>query len=46
VFDAFPEELDVLRPLILDGMKAALPLPGGVPVEAELGTGENWLVAH
>ncbi len=46
VFDAFPEELDVLKPLILDSMKAALPLPGGVPVEAELGTGENWLVAH
>ncbi len=46
VFDAFPEELDVLQPLILDGMKEALPLPGGVPVEAELGTGDNWLAAH
>ena len=28
VFDAFPEELDILKPLILDSMKAALPLPG------------------
>jgi len=46
VFDALPEELDILRPLILNGMKAALPLPNGVPVEAELGVGENWLVAH
>jgi DNA polymerase-1 len=46
VFDALPEELSVLKPLILDGMKAALPLPNGVPVEAELGVGENWLVAH
>jgi len=46
VFDAVPEELDILRPLILNGMKAALPLPNGVPVEAELGVGENWLVAH
>jgi len=46
VFDAIPEELDVLRPLILEGMKNALPLPNGVPVDAELGVGENWLVAH
>jgi DNA polymerase-1 len=46
VFDAIPAELDVLKPLILEGMKNALPLPNGVPVEAELGVGENWLVAH
>ena len=46
VFDAVPAELDVLKPLILDSMRAALPLPNGVPVEAELGVGENWLVAH
>jgi DNA polymerase-1 len=46
VFDALPEELDILKPLILDGMKTALPLPNDVPVEAELGTGVNWLEAH
>ena len=46
VFDALPEELSILKPLILEGMKNALPLPNGVPVEAELGVGENWLVAH
>jgi DNA polymerase-1 len=46
VFDALPAELDILKPLILEGMKNALPLPNGVPVEAELGVGENWLVAH
>ncbi|MCW3087927.1 MAG: polymerase, partial [Sediminibacterium sp.] len=46
VFDAVPEELDILKPLILDGMRSALPLPNDVPVEAELGVGENWLVAH
>ena len=46
VFDALPAELDLLKPLILEGMKNALPLPNGVPVEAELGVGENWLVAH
>lgn len=46
VFDALPEELDILKPLILEGMKTALPLPNDVPVEAELGTGVNWLEAH
>ena len=46
VFDALPEELEVLKPLILEGMKTALPLPNNVPVEAELGMGKNWLDAH
>lgn len=46
VFDAIPGELEILKPLILDSMRAALPLPNNVPVEAELGVGENWLVAH
>ena len=46
VFDVLKEELAVIRPLILDNMKAALPLPNQVPVEAELGSGENWLEAH
>ena len=46
VFDALKEELDILKPLILEGMKSALLLPNDVPVEAEVGVGENWLVAH
>jgi DNA polymerase-1 len=46
VFDAVPEELEVLKPLILDNMKSALILPNNVPVDAELGIGENWLLAH
>lgn len=46
VFDAVPSELDILQPLILNNMKAALPLPHDVPVEAELGIGDNWLEAH
>ena len=33
-------------PRILDAMKTALPLPHGVPVEVEHGTGPNWLAAH
>lgn len=46
VFDALKDELDILKPLILENMKAALLLPHDVPVEAEVGFGENWLVAH
>ena len=46
VFDALREELDILKPLILENMKSALILPNDVPVEAELGVGENWLMAH
>jgi DNA polymerase-1 len=46
VFDAHRDELDLIRPLILESMKAAMPLPGQVPVEAEIGSGNNWLEAH
>jgi DNA polymerase-1 len=46
VFDAYREELDVLKSLILNCMKGALPLPNNVPVEAEVGFGSNWLEAH
>ncbi len=46
VFDALKEEVDVLKPLILENMRSALLLPNGVPVEAEVGSGDNWLEAH
>ena len=46
VFDALKDELEILKPLILENMKSALPLPNGVPVEAEVGYGDNWLMAH
>lgn len=46
VFDAVKEEVDIIRPVILDCMRSALELPHGVPVEAELGMGQNWLEAH
>jgi len=46
IFDAVPQEMDILQPLILENMKSALLLPNGVPVEAELGMGKNWLDAH
>ncbi|CAL1521129.1 DNA polymerase I [Chitinophaga sp. MM2321] len=44
VFDAHRSELEIIKPLIIDCMRNALPL--SVPVEAEMGTGNNWLEAH
>jgi DNA polymerase-1 len=46
VFDLAREEEDELVPRILEIMRKALPLPHGVPVEVEHGTGPNWLAAH
>ncbi len=46
VFDLAREEEDELVPQILEIMRNALPLPHGVPVEVEHGTGPNWLAAH
>lgn len=46
VFDAPKKELHELKPLILDTMIKAMPLPNDVPVIAELGVGDNWLEAH
>lgn len=46
VFDAVASEADALQTLIIDCMVNALPLPNGVPVEAEVGRGNNWLEAH
>ncbi|WP_438945827.1 DNA polymerase I [Sediminibacterium sp.] len=46
VFDAVTEEADELQKLIIDCMVSALPLPNEVPVEAEVGIGNNWLEAH
>lgn len=46
VFDAVKEEVETIKPIILDCMRSALPLPNEVPVEAEIGAGENWLEAH
>ena len=46
VFDAHKSEIEIIKPIIMDLMKNAMKLPNGVPVEAELGIGENWLEAH
>jgi len=46
VFDVLAEELELVKPVILDCMQHALALPNDVPTDAELGSGNNWLLAH
>jgi DNA polymerase I len=46
VFDAMKDEVEILKPIIIDCMQSALLLPNGVPANAEIGVGENWLEAH
>lgn len=46
VFDAHKDEVEKIKPVILQCMQTALPLPKEVPTDAEVGVGENWLAAH
>jgi DNA polymerase-1 len=46
IFDVPEGETDIARKLIRDAMCGAMQLPNGVPIEAETGTGKNWLEAH
>lgn len=44
VFDVYKPELELVKPIIEQHMRNALPL--NVPVEVGMGVGENWLAAH
>lgn len=46
VFDAYRDEVETIKPIIIDCMQTALMLPNNVPADAEVGVGENWLEAH
>ncbi len=46
VFDVTREEVEKVKPVILDCMQSAMTLPNGIPIIAEVGAGENWLEAH
>ncbi|HMO62292.1 MAG TPA: DNA polymerase I [Ferruginibacter sp.] len=46
VFDARKDEVEKIKPVILQCMQTAMALPNEVPTEAEVGIGENWLAAH
>ena len=44
IFDVFREELEIVRPIIEERMKYAIPMV--VPIEIGMGVGANWLDAH
>jgi DNA polymerase-1 len=46
VFDVLKEEVESIKPVILDCMQSAMELPHEIPVIAEVGVGDNWLEAH
>ncbi len=46
IFDAHRDEVEIIKPIIIDCMQSALLLPNDVPAEAEIGSGINWLEAH
>lgn len=46
VLDVPDSEVAQVKELVVKGMEAAMSLPGDVPVQAEAGTGANWLEAH
>ncbi len=46
VFDAVKEEVEIIKPVILDCMQSAMTLPNNIPILAEVGAGTNWLEAH
>lgn len=46
VFDVLKEEVERIKPVILECMQSAMVLPHEIPVIAEVGVGDNWLEAH
>ncbi len=46
VFDVPVAEVAIVSEKIAELMIQALPLPGGTPMEVEIGLGDNWLKAH
>lgn len=45
IFDVPNEELEIVKPIIMEKMRTALPNLK-VPIEVGIGTGQNWLEAH
>ena len=44
MFDAYPEELETLKALVVDAMENVIKL--SVPLTVECSSGKNWLEAH
>jgi DNA polymerase-1 len=46
VFDVLKDEMEAIKPIIINSMQTAMVLPNDIPIIAELGVGDNWLEAH
>jgi DNA polymerase-1 len=46
VFDVKKDEVETIKPVIIECMQSAMTLPNNIPVIAEIGEGANWLEAH
>ena len=44
VFDLHKDEVDIVKPMVIELMKHAVVID--VPMEVEVGIGKNWLEAH
>lgn len=44
IFDVHKSEIEIIKPIIYNEMRDALPLK--VPIEIDMNTGNNWLEAH
>ncbi len=44
VFDAYKDELEIIKPIIKEEMENAYKL--AIPLDVEMGIGQNWLEAH
>jgi DNA polymerase-1 len=44
VFDTLKSEVEILKKIVEEKMKSAIPMT--VPVEVDMNTGDNWLQAH
>ncbi len=44
VFDVYREEVDIVKKIVEEKMRTAIPMV--VPIEVEINVGENWLEAH
>ena len=44
VFDVYREEVDIVKKIVEEKMRTAIPMI--VPIEVEMNVGENWLEAH
>ena len=46
VFDVLKDEVERIKPVIIECMQSAMTLPNNIPIIAEIGQGDNWLEAH